>query len=358
MYITPLTFVCLIFACTHLICHVIGTKEDFVSDRDCPFLCTCHEYDVNCSNTNIFPEGIPKMTERFFLANSTISFVPINAFLDLPFLQEVHFINCNITKLRACSFAELANMTKISFESTSIDQIEGNAFSNLDTISLIQFSRTTIGEMYSYSFQNVQNVERIDFFETKISTIHPLALKTFTNVEEIGFLDSSVQRFLVNGFSSFTNISTMYMSGSVLHEWQCGSLNAVLASGTDIDITRSSFVCDCKLAWLWTNHSNHSLFNDAFSNKCKNTNQVISRVNIDQSCFSKKPRDQGCPPWVPSPPHTCSRSFDSPMNPVEKVTYPAFFTRSTPSSAPSFSYVYVNIMLTVFFTKSCQWVLK
>jgi hypothetical protein len=353
MNATLVVLICLSFL---FVLFVLGEKEDFVSDRECPFLCTCHEYDVNCSNTNIFPEGIPKMTERFFLSDSVIDYVPINAFLDLPFLQEIHFLGCNIVKLRACSFAELENMTKISFQNSSIDQIEGNAFSNLYNISIIQFAGSAIGDMFSYSFHNVNNVESVDFYNTKISTIHPLAMKTFAHIGEIGLVDCTVDRFLVNGFSSLTNITLMYMSNSVVNEWQCGSIASVLASGTDFDITKSSFVCDCKLAWLWTKH--RTIFNnDRLKNKCKKTDDVLSKVDIDQLCPTEKSREPGCPPLIPSTPHICSRSFDSPMNPIEKVTYPASFTRTSTSSAVSVVKINLKIILTIFFTKYFQWLL-
>ncbi|XP_045167403.1 slit homolog 1 protein-like [Mercenaria mercenaria] len=352
MSVRHIVFFCVIYTFSSLNCYASDVKEDFVSDRDCPFLCTCAEYDVNCTNTNVFPDSIPEETKRFFLINSTIDFVPINAFLDLPKLKEIHFIDSKATKLRACSFAELENMSVISFERTKIEQIEGNAFSNLVNISNIIFSGATIGELFSFSFHNVKYVKRLEFFQATISTVHPLALLTFENIGEIGIMDSTVQRFLKNGFSGFRNVELIYMTNSEITEWQCGSLDTVLKSGIDFDVSLSRFACDCKLAWLWTKHLNSTILENR-SNKCTGTDTALPSINVDQICPSEKSRDQGCPPLLPSTPHTCSRNFDSPMNPVEKVTYPNFFSRITTSSTSSvttvnFKICFIMLLITCY----------
>lgn len=326
-----------------------GMKEDFVSERECPFLCACIGYDVNCSDTNLFPDAIPQETERVVIMNSTLDFVPINAFLSLTNLQEIHFIGCKITKLRACSFAELENMVTISFENTKIEQIEGNAFSNLANISNIRFTSSSIGEMFSFSFHNVQNIQRLEFFDTAISTIHPYAMLTFKNIDEIGIMDCTIHKFLRDGFSRFTNVYLMYMTSSSIQEWQCGSFDTIVKAGIDFTVSRSNLICDCKLAWLWTRHPNSTILNR--TNKCSGTDDTLTSVDINQVCPLEKSRDKGCPPLLPSTPHTCSRSFDSPMNPVEKVTYPDFFSRTTvSSSAPvraSWSLMISAIMITL-----------
>lgn len=321
-------------------------SEGFVSEKDCPLSCTCIGYDVNCTNTNLFPD-IPKETEGVFIINSTLDFVPINAFLNLPKLQEIHFIGSKITKLRACSMAELENMTTISFENTEISQIEGNAFSNLVNITSIKFSGCKIGEMFSFSFHNVRNVPRLDIFDTTIMTIHPYAFFTFESIDEIGITGCNIQKFLRDGFSRFIDIEMIYMMDSTIQEWHCGSLDTVIKSGIDLTISRSRFTCDCKLAWLWTKHPNSTVINNR-TNKCAGTDSTLPSTDINQVCPEEKSRENGCPQLHPSTPHTCSRAFDSPKIPVEKVTYPDFFAKTTPSSSASlggrFLFIY-SVML-------------
>lgn len=308
-------------------------SEDFVSERDCPFSCTCIAYDVNCTNTNLLPD-IPEETEGVFIINSTLDFVPINAFLNLPKLQEIYFINSKITKLRACSMAELVNMTTISFENTEISQIEGNAFSNLINITSIKFSGCKIGEMFSFSFHNLRNVQRFDIFDTTIMTVHPYAFFTFESIDEIGIMGCTIQKFLRDGFSRFSNIEMIYMLDSTIKEWHCGSLDTVIKSGIDLTISTSSFTCDCKLAWLWTKHRNSTVLNNR-TNKCAETDSTLPSTDINQVCPDEKSRDNGCTQLHPSTPHTCSRAFDSPKIPVEKVTYPNYFAKATTSSSVS-----------------------
>lgn len=324
-------------------------NEDFGSDRDCPFLCTCAGYDVNCTNTNFFPDSIPAETERIFLTNSTFEYIRRNAFLNLHNLQEIHFIYCKIVNLPACSFAELENMMLILFENTEIDQIEGNAFSNLFNVSSITFAGVSIGQMRSFAFHNIKNVSRLEFFDTNISTIHPFAFLNIQNVQEISIMHSTIQKFLRDGFSTFSNVDLIYMRGSVIHEWQCGSLDTIATAGSNMLVFNSRFTCDCKLAWIWTNQIN-TTFLFITSNTCTGTNATLISVDINQMCPSEKSRDQGCPPLLPSTPHTCSRSFDSPKQPLEKITYPSYFSRKPVTSSATTGghekiFVYIVIIL-------------
>lgn len=309
----------------------VSSQDESIDSLDCPFLCECSGNDVNCTNTDIFPDNIPVETQRFFISDSTLDFIPINSFQSNPNLLEIVFTECRIQKIRACAFAELEFLDGISFYNSYIGKIEGNAFSNLVNISMILFDNTQIDEISSFSFHNIKNVDHMEFHRATISTIHPFAFLSFTNVHEIGFGSSSIHRFLKDGISRIKDTSVLYMSSVVINEWQCGIVATTDETGTDLLVTQSNFTCDCKLAWLWNKHPKSSIFGKRSINRCIGTGSFLNTVTIDQMCTSNQSYNIGCPDLLPTTPHTCSRSFDSPKEPIEKVTYPTYFTRNDDS---------------------------
>ncbi|KAL4222508.1 hypothetical protein ACF0H5_018547 [Mactra antiquata] len=322
-------------------------KLNFVDARDCPFSCTCAEYDVNCT-TNVFPGSIPKEAQRFFISDSNLDFVPINAFLSNPNLLEISFIGCHIQTVRACSFAELEYLDLISFHNSHIGRIEGNAFSNLANVSILLFEDCHIGQISSFSFHNIENVGSIEFHRSTITTIHPLAFLSLTHVQEIGFISTQIRRFLRDGISRIKDSFLIYMTDVEINEWQCGIIDTAKKAGTMLTVSQSNFTCDCKLSWLWSKYPDFELFDEKFLNRCAGTGIFLNSKSPDQICTSKESRDMGCPDLLPSTPHTCSRSFDSPVDPIEKVTYPTFFERTSSSGVSMTNKIDFVVFVTSF----------
>lgn len=306
--------------------HSINCYEG-ITAAECPFLCECAGFDVTCDGSDVFPEGISEKVRKFHLINSAMDTIPINAFKNLPDLQEITISGTNVTTVRACSFAELENMTSLIFDNAIVGVIEGNAFSNLINVTKIEFKSSKIGELKSYSFHNVVDVDKILFSSTDISVIHPFGFLKLKNIREIKIESCNIDQFLADGISKTEEIKSFAIQNSLLKQWQCGTLSTLAEKGADFDISNVTLQCDCKVSWLFERYANSSIFAEESGNTCFGRSKLLAKTSLDDICTTSSPRDRTCDRLLPSTPHTCRKAFDDPLNPEEKVEYPPNFTK-------------------------------
>ena len=314
---------------------------------ECPFLCECAGFEVTCVGTDVFPAGISEKVKQFYLVNSSVDNIPINAFKDFPALTEVRISGTKLRTIRACSFAELENMTSLSFDDVTVDVVEGNAFSNLKNITRIEFRSSKIGALRSYSFHNIAGVDKVIFSGTEVSVIHPFTFLNFKNVSEIEIENSVIDRFLADGISRIQKVNTFILKNSHVREWHCGTLSILAENNVQLEISETSIQCDCKSSWLFEQFSNTSIFAAEQRNICNRTGNSLAETSLDEICTETSEREK-CHRPLPSTPHTCSRSFDEPFNPEGKVEYPSYFTKA-PRAVASGSHVHMGLPIVGMF---------
>lgn len=337
----------------------LGVLHSTVSiDRsECPFLCVCVPdetggVNVTCNVTELLPSSFPKNSKHIVFKNATFDIIPINAFPDLPDLSTIQFIDSSIDTIKACSFAQLKHLDSISFRRSTIQRIQGNSFSNLVNVTSVNFDGTSIGEISSYAFHNITNITLLLIQGSVIQVIHPLAFQDIRHVYKIDIRESTIERFLVNGFSKFSNVGKLSISQkSKIKELQCKSFEAVLTSGGSVEATDTQFTCDCRLAWMWSNINSFQKIIDDSSNKCLNSSEIFSSVDINRMCPDEKSRGVGCPPLLPSPPHRCSSGFDGIDETVSKVAYPTMFPKESENGSGQI-YVSTFVMILIVLTLS------
>lgn len=301
---------------------------------DCPFLCLCDgEIRVMCSGTKLFPGVIPSATKEIEFHNVNFTSIPMNAFKNLNNLEVVSFINSTIHTVGACSFAQTKNVHEVLFRSCNISVLQANSFSNIVNVTALTFIGSRIDEILSYAFQNLKDVDTLTFQGCMINIVHSYAFQNLTNVELIEIKETAINKFSGNGFSLFKNVrNVMVGQKSQIGELQCKTLDTVMTSGGHLEIRDTLFTCDCKLAWAWTQFGSFKNLSDEPSNLCKDSNQLLRDIGIDDLCPTKTSRKQGCQIYLPSPPHTCSSGSDE-YEPISKVTFPSYFSKTPPSGS-------------------------
>lgn len=341
----------------------LGSLHSSVSlaETDCPLLCLCtgnstSGITVLCDGNDgisVFPSTFPASSEVIIFENVKFTFIPISAFPPLPKLVKLEFVNSTIDVFRACSFAQIQHVEMIHFKSCDIGVIQGNSFSNLFNVTFIQFTGTSVREILSYAFHNLKNVSSLILLGSRLRTIHPFAFQDFSHVRQIEIRETTIDRFMIDGFSKFHNVSKLVVDGmSVFHELHCRTLDTVPTSGGSLQISDSHFTCDCKLAWVWERLGSFSNLSSDSTNFCRGEHEKVhvTEIDIDQMCPDKQSRDIGCRPSLPSTPHTCSRG-DEIGEPVSKVTYPTYFSRTPPNRADMLhgSMALVSVLLCMVF---------
>ena len=334
---------------TLLLCILgyMDASEDGILAVECPFLCACAGFTVTCVGTDVFPVGIPNKVRQFHLVNSSFDDIPINAFKDLPDLTEISIYGTTVNTIRACSFAGLENMTSLIFDTVTVAIIEGNAFSNLINISSIDFKDSKIGAFRSYTFHNVKEVEKIVFTSTDIRLIHPFAFLNLHGIDEIMFDSSVIGQFLADGIARIQDFGRFTMKRTRIKEWHCGTLSTLAENNVSVDISETTFNCDCELLWLYDSFFNTSIFLDKKGNKCNQTDKTLAAISMEELCTSAL-RKTKCHRPLPSTPHSCRKAFDTPFNPEGKVEYPSYFTKAPKSTSSSLQFtISIYVLVTV-----------
>ena len=319
-----------------LICVPVVICTDGITRAECPLLCDCTGFDVTCNGTDVFPDGISKKVRKFHLIDSSVDYIPINAFKEFRDLEEIRISRTKVRTVRACSYAELGNMTSLIFDGVEIQIMEGNSFANLYNITKVEFLSSKINEIKSHSFHGVEAVQRVIFSSTEIEIIHPFAFYRLKDIGDIQFKNCTISRFLGDVVSFIDNIQTFVIENSIMKEWHCGTLSKLAEKGVSFSVSNVTFQCDCGLTWLFERFLNTSIFAEESNNRCQGTAKSLSAVSLADICSTPLSRDKTCQKLLPSSPHTCSRSFDMPFNPEDKVEYPSFFTKQ-PSAVASFT---------------------
>ena len=318
--------------------------EPYIDPLDCPLQCSCQRYTIECKHATVFPENLPEVTHEFRLSDSQIDAIPSNVFLNLNWLTSINITNVKINKVMACAFAELGGV-QIRFEGVDVEVMESNSFSNIVNSSEIVISRSNIQEMKSFAFHNLKDIDFIDIANTNIGTVHPYAFRHIENVTEFSMVNCSVDRLLKEAFSRFYHVEFTYILRSTIKEWQCGSVSLGLHSGEHLMVSDSSLTCACSLAWLWKKHPSSTIIHEA-SNRCYGSNFMLEELEVKDICESEEKQMIGCPQLLPSTPHTCSRMFDAPYEPEQKVEYPKYFSKD-PQGENSASVQLTSLVLIV-----------
>ncbi|WAQ93941.1 SLIT1-like protein [Mya arenaria] len=304
------------------ICSVSASDDEL-----CPLSCECTREDnttdalnVVCDSFYQFTGNIPANTKYLVYQNSRFDYLPMNAFMDYKLLKSISFVNASIGTVRACSFAELESMERISFEKCQIDVIQGNAFSNLGNIDEVIFREVSVNDITSFAFHNLTHLDYLTFEKVYIRLINRYSFQQLNNIKRVKFANSRIDYLRTSGFSKIANLTDVQFLNISFGSLHCNTLDTLAENTNTMTMTNLLFNCTCGLAWMWKEFSNESSISPFASqngNTCAGKGD-ISGIGVAQACPDADSRGEGCQPLLPSPPHSCSKNYDEPLNPVTK----------------------------------------
>ncbi|XP_076304056.1 uncharacterized protein LOC143222069 [Tachypleus tridentatus] len=139
-------------------------------------------------------------------ASSFLEFVPIEAFLRTPRLEELNIKQCSISELPTNSFVHLEHLSRIDLENDEIRNLRKHAVSHLPRLTSIVISDNIIEELRAEAFYDLPRLTFLMLDRNNISWINDNFFVHLSNLMELELWHNKIRHLTPYTFNGLKNL--------------------------------------------------------------------------------------------------------------------------------------------------------
>ncbi|KAK3097123.1 hypothetical protein FSP39_006566 [Pinctada imbricata] len=207
----------------------------------------------NCNVTHIKPNTFDALVNvdimHFAFTKLTNAGIPDAAFAKN---KKLNYLNLRFNKLTRLLKGLPSSLESIEYIGNPIKEIPSNAFLDVPNLKTLGFMNSSLTKMNDNAFAGLEKLELLDFMSAAI--ISPITNNTFkglTSLETITLDDNHIPSIDIGAFRDFKILTSLRLSGNNLTTLNKGVLDSKFIPNLNtLFIDFNPWHCDCHLRWL------------------------------------------------------------------------------------------------------------
>uniref|UniRef100_A0A7N8WVN3 Leucine rich repeat containing 24 n=1 Tax=Mastacembelus armatus TaxID=205130 RepID=A0A7N8WVN3_9TELE len=195
----------------------------------CPSGCRCYSLTVECGSLRIkeIPQGVPTVTETFFLQDNAIVQIRLHDLTRLGSLHYLYLQNNSISALEPGAFLNQGQLLELALNGNLIHLVTPDMFRGLEHLRILYLASNQITRVQDHTFRGLQRLQELHLQENSIEL---LAEQALSGLSSLALLDLSKNRLRTLGALSLKPLVSLQV----------------------LRVTENPWRCDCALGWLRT----------------------------------------------------------------------------------------------------------
>ena len=233
--------------------------------------------------------GLNKL-QILLLDHNNISKISHRWLYGLQSLKEISLHHNRITTIEANSWKECPELQQLDLSYNKLKAITKESFKLLMAARLLQLRNNNIQNIEKSSFHYLINLTELDLSNNELSwTIEDMngTFYELNNLQSLSLENNKIKSIANNAFIGLRKVKTLNLLNNAISSIQSNAFGTMVVMES-LKFNSSSFLCDCKLAWLpqWLRAK---VFHNSVVAKCQHPKDLKGK-----SIFSIDPENFKC----------------------------------------------------------------
>jgi hypothetical protein len=150
------------------------------------------------------------------------------------------------------SFSDIEGVDQLTFVDCNISVIESGAFRNLTTFSRFSMSGNHVGSVQTGAFSHLHNIDSFKMWNNTIGTVQQGAFKDLAEFGTFEFYQNVVYMVDQGAFKSVRHMGVVDINMNVFDYIRIGSVLTFSKATPEINLYANTFVCECSVVQFFS----------------------------------------------------------------------------------------------------------